>query len=73
MSIAIFLLAGYETTSTALSYCFYVLAKHPSEMIKLQNEIDSAFANLDLNVLLSVTFIFLKGDHFKVLPNLRPI
>ena len=43
MGVVVFLLAGYETTSTALSYCFFCLTKYPEEMIKLQDEIDSAY------------------------------
>lgn len=38
-----FLLAGYETTATTLGYCMYVLATHPEELKKLQDEIDSSF------------------------------
>ena len=37
------MLAGYETTSTTLSYCTYVLAKHPEEQQKLVDEINSLF------------------------------
>ena len=36
-------LAGYETTSTALSYITYVLATHPDEQLKLQHHIDEQF------------------------------
>jgi cytochrome P450 len=32
--------AGYETTSTALAYATYVLARHPDVLQKLQAEID---------------------------------
>ncbi|CAF0916640.1 unnamed protein product [Adineta steineri] len=35
-----FMVAGYETTSTALAYATYVLAKHPDVLKKLQDEID---------------------------------
>ena len=34
------MVAGYETTSTALAYISYVLATHPDEQQKLQDHID---------------------------------
>ncbi|CAF3502318.1 unnamed protein product [Rotaria sp. Silwood1] len=42
-NIYLFMLAGYETTSTALSYISYVLATHPKEQQKLQEHIDIHF------------------------------
>ena len=44
------MLAGYDTTSNALSYCSYVLATHPEEQAKLQDEIDAKFGNPIENV-----------------------
>lgn len=35
--------AGYETSSTALAYITYILATHPDEQIKLQAHIDEYF------------------------------
>ncbi|XP_040830886.1 cytochrome P450 3A6-like isoform X1 [Ochotona curzoniae] len=41
----IFLSAGYETTSNALSFIMYLLATHSDVQQKLQQEVDSAFSN----------------------------
>lgn len=38
-------MAGFETTSTSLNYCFYILATHPDELKKLQEEIDDFYPN----------------------------
>jgi cytochrome P450 len=37
------MLAGYETTSTCLTYATYVLAKYPDEQEKLYVEINQYF------------------------------
>uniref|UniRef100_A0AC34QDV7 Cytochrome P450 n=1 Tax=Panagrolaimus sp. JU765 TaxID=591449 RepID=A0AC34QDV7_9BILA len=42
-----FLLAGYETTSTALAYSCYLLASHPDVQEKLFNEIQTKIGNSD--------------------------
>ena len=43
------MLAGYETTSTCLTYASFVLAKYPEEQEKLFGEINSYF-NADNNI-----------------------
>ncbi|CAF0733080.1 unnamed protein product [Rotaria sordida] len=45
-NIYLFMVAGYETTSTALAYVTHILATHLDEQKKLQNYIDS-FLNVD--------------------------
>ena len=42
----IFLTAGYETTSTALAFLSYELARHPDIQKKLQQEIDEHFLDV---------------------------
>ena len=59
MNMILFMIAGYETSSTALTYCTYMLAKYPEEQLKLFSEIDSHF-NQDLKVF-SKKKIHLKG------------
>ncbi len=42
------MLAGYETTSTALSYCSFVLATNQDEQQKVREEIDQHFSDPSL-------------------------
>jgi cytochrome P450 len=43
-NLKMFMLAGYESTSYALNYCFYVLAINQNEQQTLLNEIDSFYS-----------------------------
>ncbi|CAF0763222.1 unnamed protein product [Adineta steineri] len=45
-----FMILGYESTSTALAYATYVLAKHPDVLEKLQDEIDQLPIDTDDNI-----------------------
>ncbi|MFJ9844073.1 bifunctional cytochrome P450/NADPH--P450 reductase [Kitasatospora sp. NPDC101155] len=40
-----FLIAGHETTSGALSFALYYLSKHPSELRRLQREVDALWGD----------------------------
>ncbi|KAK5946777.1 hypothetical protein PMZ80_000920 [Knufia obscura] len=44
---SLFMVAGTETTATALSGTMYYLLKNPEYMIKLQHELRSAFSSID--------------------------
>eukprot|EP01090_Pellita_catalonica_P020993 TRINITY_DN7732_c0_g1_i1.p1 TRINITY_DN7732_c0_g1~~TRINITY_DN7732_c0_g1_i1.p1 ORF type:complete len:388 (-),score=55.74 TRINITY_DN7732_c0_g1_i1:88-1152(-) len=44
-----FLFAGHETTSTGLSWTFYLLSKHPDVEKKVVQEIENVFGDRDLN------------------------
>jgi cytochrome P450 len=45
MNLIQFLFAGFDTTHMALTYSMFVMANHPEEMAKLQEEIDAHFAD----------------------------
>ena len=38
-----FLIAGFETTNSTFNFCCYMMAKHPDELKKLQDEVDANF------------------------------
>lgn len=43
------LVAGHDTTASALSWAFYLLAKNPDKKKKLQEEVDSVLSNRKIN------------------------
>lgn len=45
------LLAGYETTATALAWTLYLLARHPASAARLRDELDDALAEKPLAAL----------------------
>lgn len=56
----LFLLAGYETTSTTLAYIMYEMSVNPEAQKKLQEEIDELFPeNVSYCVLLVLIITFL--------------
>ncbi len=69
----LFMLAGYETTSTTLAYSTFVLATRPEEQQKLYDEIISMFdvetgvdwINIKINQILKLILI----SSFKLKPD----
>lgn len=45
-----FLIAGHETTSGLLSFCFYLLLTHPEEYQKIQDEVDQVVGREPITV-----------------------
>lgn len=59
--MVIFLLAGFETTASCLSYCMHILTQYPDEMRKLQDEIDGSIeadlSNLNYDTVQSMSYL----------------
>ncbi|KAI7810355.1 cytochrome P450 3A30 [Triplophysa rosa] len=56
----IFIFAGYETTSSTLTFLFYNLSTNPDALKKLQKEIDETFPNkasLDYETLMNMDYL----------------
>ncbi|XP_043945401.1 cytochrome P450 3A30-like [Protopterus annectens] len=69
----LFIIAGYETTSTALTYLAYNLALHPDEQQKLQQEIDDTFpdkASLTYDGLMQMEYLdMVINESMRLYPN----
>jgi cytochrome P450 family 6 len=46
----VFFLAGFETTSTTMTFCLYELARNPDIQERVRNEIDTVLNNHDGNI-----------------------
>ncbi|XP_053332465.1 cytochrome P450 3A30-like [Clarias gariepinus] len=56
----IFIFAGYETSSSTMSFLFYNLASNPETLKKLQEEIDATFPNeaeVDYDTLMNMDYL----------------
>ena len=56
-----FLIAGFETTNSAFNFCCYMMAKHPEELKKLQDEVDATFKDTNASFCAPILF-FAKED-----------
>jgi cytochrome P450 family 13 len=45
-NVVVFMLAGYESTGTALSYAAHELASHPDVQRRLQEELDTELSGV---------------------------
>ena len=57
-NLVMFMLAGYETTSTALAFSSYVLATNQEEQQKLRDEIESYYSKDSGVFILNSNLIF---------------
>jgi cytochrome P450 family 13 len=61
MNVFLFMLAGFETTSTFLAYSTYVLAKNASIQKKLQDELDACLIDgnrmFDYDAIANMTYM----------------
>lgn len=48
--LALFYLAGFDTSASAISYCLFELAKQPELMKRLQSDIDAALIKHNGNI-----------------------
>ena len=55
-NLFVFLIAGFDTTYTAMNNCFHTLTAHTDEMKKLQDEIDSVLNDVKSNKIFYVDY-----------------
>lgn len=56
-NVFLFMIAGYETTSTTLAYSTYILATQPQIQIKLQDEIDKISKEEDYDKINNIVYL----------------
>lgn len=56
-NILLFMAAGYETTSTTLAYCTYILATEPDIQKKLQEELDCIDSTFDYSCIQNINYL----------------